>query len=161
VTGNVSVVHSSGNDSIRSLTSQNALTLSGGSLSIAADSALGSAFTPSGGTLTSSGSVTVTGPMSWTGGAISGRGKSNLAAGAMLSLSGGNEKKLDGHTLANAGTVTWGGTGSLRADNTSVVSNQGGGLFELQSDQALFLGSGSRPAFDNQAGATLRKSAGT
>src|SRR5262249_14829071 len=84
VTGNISVVHSSNDDSIHSLTSQNALALSGGSLSVAAASTVGNVFPLSGGTLAGGGTATITGTMNWTGGTMSGAGTTAISSGATL-----------------------------------------------------------------------------
>src|SRR5262249_9659616 len=72
--GNLVVTLSTGSDSIRSLTSQDALVLSGGTLSLGAPSQISNTFTLSGGTLTGAGDVTVAGPLAWTGGEMAGSG---------------------------------------------------------------------------------------
>src|SRR5262249_10696786 len=51
ISANITITHSSGTDSIHSLTSRDALALSGGTLSIAASSKIGNTFTLTGGTL--------------------------------------------------------------------------------------------------------------
>jgi hypothetical protein len=63
----VTVTYSSGATSINSLTSEEAFTLSGGTLTIDSASELNNGFTLSG-SLSGTGDVTVSGNMSWTGG---------------------------------------------------------------------------------------------
>src|SRR5262249_17903723 len=80
------------------------------------------------GTLSGSQTWKGSGSLNWSGGTISGTGTTTIATGFALNLTGGNEKKLDGHTLDNSGTLTWAGTGNFRADNGSSIVNQAGGL---------------------------------
>ena len=69
------VVHSNNvTDSINSLTSMEPLTISGGTLSIAAASTINSTLSITGGTLTGSGDVTVSGLVTLTVGTLSGSG---------------------------------------------------------------------------------------
>src|SRR5262245_31819255 len=93
----ISIVHSSGTDSLRSLTSQNAILLSGGSLTIGAASTINNTFTLTGGTLSGTGDLTVSGLLSWTGGALTGGGRTVAQGG--LALSGSNRKELGARTL--------------------------------------------------------------
>src|SRR5262249_12508491 len=69
----VTVSHGFSNfDSVHSLTSQNAIVLSGGTLVLGAASTINNTFTLSGGTLTGLGKLTVSGQLSWMGGTMSG-----------------------------------------------------------------------------------------
>src|SRR5207245_516240 len=72
-----------------------------------------------------------------------------VAAGATLSLDGGNDKNLT-RTLNNLGTVLWTG-GRLFASGVA-INNQG--LFEVQCDRQCY------DAVFNNSG-TVRKTAGT
>ena len=76
------VVHSNNvTDSINSLTSTEPLTISGGTLSIAAASTISSTLSLTGGTLTGAGNVTVSGLVTLTSGTLSGRARSTPMAG--------------------------------------------------------------------------------
>ncbi len=112
----IAITYSTGTSTINSLTSQENLTLSGGTLNISAASAINAAFTLSGGTLGGSGTVTITGAVSWTAGAMSGSGQTIIEAGGSLSLSGG--LKHLSRTLVNDGTATWSSGDWLFANGT-------------------------------------------
>ena len=79
------VVHSNNvTDSINSLTSTEPLTISGGTLSIAAASTIGSTLTMTGGTLTGTGDVTVSGLVTLTAGTLSGSSALNANGGILI-----------------------------------------------------------------------------
>ncbi len=82
-----------------------------------------------------------------------------VAASGTLALDGPDVKQLFGRTVSvNAGgTVTWDGTGDLRLHNTSVLSNSG--TWDVRNDRVVQNWTGNS-RFDNNAGGTLRKSAG-
>ena len=88
----------------------------------------------SAGTLAGSATLTVSGTMSWTGGAMRGNGATAIASGASLNISGGNDKTFAQRTLNNAGMFIWSG-GNLNSGNGAVLNNLAGGVFDLQSDQ--------------------------
>jgi large repetitive protein len=122
------IVHSDNvSDSINSLTSNQPLTISGGTLSIASASTIG-ALTISGGTLTAAGEVSVSGLVTLDNGTLSGSGALNANGGMVIDPTNGN-LNLDGCTVNNAAgaTATW--TGSLddfiEASNGSVFNNLG------------------------------------
>jgi hypothetical protein len=76
----ITVTHSStASDSIHSLTSQDALTISGGSLSVASNSVIGNNLGLLGATLTGAGTITVTGMLTWSGGTMGGTGTPRVA----------------------------------------------------------------------------------
>ena len=122
------VVHSSSvTDSINSLTSTEPLTISGGSLSIAAASTIGGALTISGGTLTGTGDVTVSGLATLSSGTISGSGAVNANGGILFNVANAIFT-LDGRTLTNpAGqTATWTGINSdIALSDGAVFDNLG------------------------------------
>src|SRR5438046_185829 len=68
--------------------------LPSGTLVMSAPASL-AALSVSGGTLAGTGTVTVTGNFSWTGGLMTGSGKTILSAGCVASITGGNGKTLD------------------------------------------------------------------
>jgi hypothetical protein len=106
------VVHSDNdNDSINSLTSTEPLTISGGTLSIAASSTVGT-LSLTGGTLTGTGDVTVSGLLTLTSGTLSGPGALDADGGILLNP-GDQGLNFAGCTINNpAGqTATWNGGG--------------------------------------------------
>src|ERR1039458_768580 len=101
--------------------------------------------------------------LDWTGGTIV--GSLTVMSNAVLNLSGSSQKNLYAAlTNANGGTINWSDTGNLTLYNNGgspyngSINNLAGGLFNIQNDQSLSLGSGSE--YFNNAG-TVRKSAGT
>ena len=83
------VVHSSDvTDSIHSLTSTEPLTISGGTLSIAAASTIGNTLSINGGTLTGTGDVSVSGLVTLTAGTLSGSGALNANGGMLINPAG-------------------------------------------------------------------------
>src|SRR5262249_40921569 len=66
------------------------------------------------GTLTGKGNMPVTGSFAWTGGIMSGTGRTFLISGVNFSGTGAaGPPTLDGRTVDNAGTATWTGTVDL------------------------------------------------
>src|SRR5262249_13516473 len=96
--------HAAGTDSVYSLTSQDALVLSGGSLSVAAGSTIDNGLTVSGGTLGGTGDVTVAGPMVWENGVLMGSG--TVTVDGQLTFGWCN---LVGRTLVTTGRSIWDG----------------------------------------------------
>ncbi len=139
VAGLVTITHRSGTTTINSLTSQENLVVSGGSLTVsnaftnAANTTLSggnlllngvstlASLTQSLGTLSGSGVVTVSGASSWTGGAQSGSGSTQFDGA--LSLSGNGTKSITGtRTVTLNGTTTW--SGNLgNGGNTFALAN--------------------------------------
>jgi hypothetical protein len=162
----VTVTHASGvDDAIRSLTSQATLTISGGSLSIAASSTVSNLNLggPNLGTLTGAGDLTVAQTLNWTSGTMSGAGTTTVAPGGTLNLSG--NLTLDARTLANAGAATYvvapGVFTRFSMDNSAAIDNLEGATFTftIAGDGPLFA-YGTAPVAFNNAG-TLIRSAGT
>ena len=122
-------------DSINSLTSTEPLTISGGTLSIAAASTIGSTLSITGGTLTGTGDVSVSGLVTLTAGTLSGSSTLNANGGMAINPpdnTNGNFN-LDGRTVNNAAgqTATWtGATSSIKASDGSVFNNLGTFLVE-------------------------------
>jgi hypothetical protein len=179
-TPNITVHHSSGTDGANSLTSTANIDISGGSLGCGQASSISGNLSISGGFLTfsrassvsgnltvSSGTLyaggitgadlTVTAPMTWTGGVIA--GVSRVLANGGLTINGAGEKDLGGSyggTLVNGGAATWTGTGSIVGGAYSAFINQAGATFDAQND-GQFRG-GSLAPFHNAG--TFRKSGG-
>jgi len=101
--------------------------------------------------------ISVAGLTSWSGGAIGGAAAFN--ANGDMAIGGASVKDLvDGRTLNTTGTVTWSSTGSIRTRNSSI---RNAGLWQAQSDAQVNDVLGAGGTFDNQAGATFRKTAGS
>ena len=148
------VVHSDDvSDSINSLTSTEPLTISGGSLSIAAASTTSAALTIDGGTLTGTGAITVGGLLTLTSGTLSDSGTVTANGGIAINPAGGSFA-LDGTTLTNAAgqTATWSGAASgIAGSNGAVFNNLG--TFLAQND-GTFTGSSGGASFNNQGSFT-------
>ena len=108
------------------------------------------------------GSSTVAGTSTWTGGTLS--GSLTVASNGVLNLSGSGDKYIEWGTLNNAGSVTWTG-GNVWGYNwnyyVNVISNQDGGLFDVQTDAALSSYSCCSGSLTIYNAGTFRKSAGT
>jgi hypothetical protein len=144
------VTHSSSAaESAYSLTSQDALVLSGGSLSVSTDSAINNALALSGATLTGSGNLTVTGLFSWTAGTLAGPVGSSLTAQGGMTL--GGSMSLDGRTLNNAATATWAASPIvLDTFNGPTINNLAGATFTIRGDENLgYFQTGATPVFNN------------
>ncbi len=112
-----------------------------------------------GGLLTGPGNVTLTGASSWMAGQMAGTGTTIVAATGTLAVSGGNDRYFDNRTLTNAGTITWTDSGRILARFGSVLNNQVGATFDIQTDSAFVWSDGSTgPVLYNFG--TLQKSAG-
>jgi hypothetical protein len=180
----ITVTHSlSDSDSVHSLTSQEALTFSAGSLSIASASTVNNTLTLSGpvtlsgpgtitattidlngGTLGGTGAVTVGSALNWSGGTINGPSTVTVPTGATLTISGDSHAEtLDNTTLINAGTATWSGAfNDLGLGFGAVFDNTAGAGFTVQNDRELLVsGTGAAPAFDNAGTFTKDTTIGT
>src|SRR5207249_1117506 len=79
-----------------------------------------SALSLAGGTLAGSGDVTVTGPLSWTSGTMSGPGRTVVAAGGTLALSGSGH--FLGRVLQSDGAASW-TAGELLMNSGTLLNN--------------------------------------
>ena len=126
----------SGDVTIKSVTSDSPIEISGGSFSVAEPSTL-SDLVVSNGTLTGDGVVTVTDTLSWSGGTMSGTGKTVLASGANGAISGTSANKIVGRTLENAGTIDYTGTRlyfGAQADEAGIIDNLASGQFNVTGE---------------------------
>jgi large repetitive protein len=155
------VVHSSAvTDSIRSLTSSQPLTLSGGTISIAAASSTSGPVVINGGTLAGTGDITVGGPLTLTAGTIAGSGAVTANGGIVINPSG-TAFSLDGRTLTNSAgqTATWTGADSnVQASNGAVFDNLG--TFQAENQGAFTQGSGALATFIDAGSFTKMTSSG-
>jgi parallel beta-helix repeat protein len=142
-----------------SVTAGGVLRISGGALDIGGPTAadVGTQIILNSGDLRGTGTLTVSGTLSWAGGSMSGTGITAIAAGGTATLGGTVDKLLVNRTLNSAGTLDWSGTGQI-AINGATINNSG--AFNLRSDATMAV-TGGAPVFNNLAGGTLEKTAGT
>ncbi len=145
---------------VNSILSSPKLDIVGGYLTVNGSSS-GSAWTLASGALQGRGTVTVTGVLTWTGGMMAGTGKTNIAPGAKLNISGTDDKVLDSRQINNVGTATWSGSGSIYVYSNSarpIINN--GGLFEVRNNVQLNADYAYDGSTFNNSG-TFRKIVGT
>jgi hypothetical protein len=111
----------------------------------------------SSGTLGGGQSVTVGSVMNWTGGTMSGSGRTVIPAGVMLNVANAGAVGLTSRTLENGGTVLWTG-GGVNLVSSPVLTNRAGALFETRGAGSLNAFNGITH-FDNAG--TFRKSVNT
>ena len=109
-----------------------------------------------GGTLDGTGTVTISHAMNWSGGTMSGSGRTIIPVGATLNLAIPSVVGLNTRTLENGGTVLWTGAGNFGMNFGSVITNRAGAVFHAQNAASLSSGAGLN-RFDNAG--TFRKSA--
>ena len=147
-------------ESVNSITADDPVVISGGGLTVAADSTIGD-LSMAGGILNGPGTLTVTSAFDWTGGDLDGAGTTTVASGATLSLSGSNTKYLTGgHILNNEGIATWSGTGEFDGSPGSTFNNMG--TFTALSDANFGNGGqGAGVIFNNSGTFTKSGTTGT
>jgi RHS repeat-associated protein len=149
----VTVTYRTGTLSINTLSSTDALAITGGTLGIESNSQINTLQISNSGTLSGAGVVTVTGALNWTGGTMAGTGATVVTAGAALNMAGGT-KSLN-RALENAGTAVWtNGTINLSA----ALRNLAGGMFDVQGNLFVQTQPGA-PSLANLG--TFRKTSGT
>jgi hypothetical protein len=161
----ITVTHALGNqDAVHSLTSQAALDISSGSLSIGTASTINNTLNLSGETTTLSlaGNLSVSGLLTWSASVINGTGTTMTASGGMA-ISGNTLEQvlLDHVTLDNAGTGTWSGTASFELADGAVFNNQAGASFTVQTDQPIFNIQGAAGVINNAGTFTKNTTTGT
>ena len=108
------------------------------------------------GTLTGTSTVTVNTVMNWTGGSMSGSGRTIIPVGVTLNAAIPSTAILDTRMLENGGTILWTGVGNFGLFSSAVITNRAGALFHAQNAASLGFFSGAA-RFDNAG--TFRKSA--
>ncbi len=131
------------------------LTFSGGTLQVDGGLAVRDLFFERG-TISGEGTLTVNHQMDWTGGSMTGTGRTVIAPSAILNLNNLGDITIYYRTLENVGTVAWHGDGDLNAGQGAVLTNCPGGKWEVYNDRAFQWPSfGNTPRFDN-AGTFLK-----
>jgi hypothetical protein len=157
--GNFLVTLASGSQSINSLVSDERLTLTGGTLTLAAGSTVNNTFTLAGGTLGGPGALTLNAPATWDTGTLTstvvGTGTNFLAG---LSITGGGAKSLSRRTLTNSAAATW-TAGQVNSGSAADFVNAATGTFNNTFDgNWLYNLGGGLSTFTNLG--TFTKSAG-
>jgi hypothetical protein len=106
------------------------------------------------GTLGGPGAVTINSLMNWSGGTMSGSGRTIIPVGATLNAAISSSAGLNARTLENGGTVLWMGAANI-GFVSAVITNRAGALFHAQGAGGLAFVSGPN-RFDNAG--TFRKS---
>jgi len=137
-TNDFTIVYAAGNDAIHSLTSQAALNVAGGELTVASDSHLFGSLTVSA-TFGGAGNITVDGAFAWSGGTLQGvGGQGSLTANGGTSIAGGNSNSYlqGGFKYVNplGVTATWTNGGIFLYDH-SIFDNYG--TVDLQGDMSM------------------------
>jgi hypothetical protein len=105
-----------------------------------------STLTLSSGDLGGSNVVTVGSVMNWTGGSMSGTGRTFIPPGATLNIGSAVPLSLTSRTLDIGGTALW-PDGTLGM-NGGVITNEAGALFQIQNSASIYDDGGS-PRIDN------------
>ena len=150
--GDFTITYRSGFTALSSLNCKEKLIISGGTLSLADFSQIENKLSLTLGTLTGTGDINVGGSFTWSGGTMSGSGRTLIPAGATMTISG--DVSLNGRTLNNAGTITW-SAGLILSGGGAVINNLAGANFNT-----TFGGSSAGTRTFNNAG-TFRKTGGT
>lgn len=156
------VNHTTGSDSVRSITNRGVLNISGGTLTLAgvsASSEILGTLSLSGGTLSGPGNLAIgnasqSGTFSWSAGTMSGGGTTTINAGSSWTLNTAGTIRLDGRSLTNFGAANWPSSLSavaLTLANGAVLSNEVGATFAIHSGGAGTIGtSGGGASFVNK-----------
>src|SRR5262249_11475967 len=89
-------------------------------------------FSP--GTINGPAAITITGPVAWSGGTMSGSGTTTLNDGTTISAT---SAKIDNRTINNFGTTNMALSSSLAFSNAAVWNNQAGSLFVMPDSAAI------------------------
>jgi len=155
VAGSVTVVHSTGTDTINSLVSNESVELRGGSLSITGVSRIVNTFSLTGGILEGTGDLEITGQFDWQSGQMRGFGTTVAKGG--VALSGTGTKTLGEYrTLESRGTSTWTDSGNINMHATATFLNRSGAVFDIRNDRSLSSGT-----FRNEGSVIKSQGAGT
>jgi len=135
----------------------NTVTISGGTVNYSGTGLVSpSVVSLSSGALGGTSTVTVNNVMNWTGGNMTGTGRTIIAAGATLNIANPAPVPVQNRTLENGGMLLWTGAGNLAVFNGAVITNRAGALFHVQGPASLS-GNGFDSGRIDNAG-TFRKS---
>ncbi len=86
------------------------------------------------GSLAGTGQVTITGPLVWQGGNMSGTGRTVASGGITIATPGTTNKAVLGRILVNESVATWTGLGTFDGSSSGVFVNLPGSVFEIRGD---------------------------
>ena len=124
--------------------------MTGGTLNFDAASSTTSSLILVGGQLGGAGLLTVSGPLTWTGGNLAGGfGTTRVPLGGSLTFAPTGVTTLSAHTLELAGNGTWSGAQQLNTGQGALVRVLGGATLDVQGDpNVVFNQGGAAPAVD-------------
>lgn len=93
------------------------------------------------------GRATTPSVFTWSGGAMTGAGKTNIGSNAMVHITGAAAKSLSTRTVNNAGTVRYDSTVPIQAGDGAVFNNTG--RFSAHSGALFSAGTGKKLLFRN------------
>ena len=112
-------------------------------------------------TLTGGGTLTVSKASFWSGGFMTGSGRTIISPDATLTINPASAVTLSGgRTLENGGTVLWAGAGTIFISN-AVITNRANAVVEAQTAEAMTPPTGAGPSRFDNAGTFRKTSAGT
>jgi hypothetical protein len=112
----------------------NVLTISAGTANFGGTGVVEPAMvTLSNGSLGGNNVVTVRSAMDWTGGAMSGSGRTIIPTGVTLNIANPGVTSLTSRTLENGGTILLTGAGGISMSSGAVITNRAGALFHVQN----------------------------
>lgn len=115
-----------------------------------------------GGTLGGLGVLRMLDSLVWTGGQLNDAGVLRIPVGGQLLIRGATGKTFRTRTIANAGVVSWTGTGAIASGVNAALVNENGGFFQLESDADwLYNLGGVVPHIDNLTGGLIKRGAAT
>jgi hypothetical protein len=94
--------------------------------------------------------------MNWTGGWMSGSGRTVITPGATLNLANPGTVILSSRVLENGGTILETGAGGISMQTGAIITNRTGALFDQQNAVLISYANGGTCRFDNAG--TFRKS---
>lgn len=161
VPGNVTVLLSSGTQTVRSLLSRENITVSGGALAVVDTADYQGDVTLSGsGAVAGSGTHNFNGQLTWSGGFVGVRFSSaptlNINGGG--AINGSAVKTFAGGTFNNRSDLTWDDAGNINVDIGGVFNNHSNGKFFIRGN-AQWTRSNGTMTFNNDG--LIVKSAGT
>jgi hypothetical protein len=138
----------------------NTLTILGGTANFSGTGLVSPAFfNLSSGILGGTSTVTANNLMNWTGGTMTGSGRTIIPAGVTLNVANPALVFIQTRTLENGGTILWTGAANLGLSSGAVITNRAGALFHVQSPASFTLNGFENGRIDNAG--TFRKSAST
>ena len=133
----------------------------GGSLACNADMSIPNLGILSG-SLSGTGTVTITGTLSWTGGNMTGSGRTIIPIGRTVNFTGTANRRIDnGRVLENRGEFIYNGDGLSFGDSASSrIVNTADGIFEFRNGATLIRSTNIGHTFEN-AGLLRKTGTGT